>query len=340
LFAQSAAAAERVQDGGFDAATCNSSDCTSLVWAEVSSSLGVVIGPICSAGTTNCSTNGSAPFTPPHWARIGTGINSTTSAIQQTVQIPAGPARLAFNLRIFNSGVASGSFTVKVDGTPVFSATDTTPGYVIYTPVAVDVSGLAGGPRVIRFEGTSTVGGTAFTDSWDVDGVSVDAPDAPPPLVPAAGTSTPAAGSAPGVPAAPPEPPLARAAVSGFDFSPDVIAVGSEPTPLSAVSKGGSFSYTLSAPATVEIKLERKLVGRRKGRRCVKPKQGLKRKCTRYQLKGTLTRSGNAGQNTTPFSGRVGSRALPPGSYRATITATNTAGVSSAQTTSFRVVRA
>lgn len=179
LSAQPAAAVERVQDGGFDAATCSSSGCVSSAWAQTSTSSGLVIGPICSAATTNCGTNSSAPFTPPQWARIGAGINSTTSAIQQTVQIPAGPATLAFNLRIFNSSVTSGTFTVKVGATPVFSATEATTGYGIYAPVVVDVSAFAGGARIIRFEGMTTAGGTVFTDSFDVDGVSVDAPDAP-----------------------------------------------------------------------------------------------------------------------------------------------------------------
>jgi hypothetical protein len=41
---------------------------------------------------------------------------------------------------------------------------------------------------------------------------------------------------------------------------------------------------------------------------------------------GTLVRSGRPGTNNTPFSGRIGRRALAPGSYVAVITATNGAG--------------
>jgi hypothetical protein len=47
-------------------------------------------------------------------------------------------------------------------------------------------------------------------------------------------------------------------------------------------------------------------------------------RCTRYRLAGTLTRNGlAAGANTIAFSGRIGRHPLAPGTYRATITATD-----------------
>jgi hypothetical protein len=50
ILAQPAAAFERVQDGGFDLATCSASDCVSAAWTESSSGAGP-IGPICQAGS-------------------------------------------------------------------------------------------------------------------------------------------------------------------------------------------------------------------------------------------------------------------------------------------------
>jgi hypothetical protein len=71
------------------------------------------------------------------------------------------------------------------------------------------------------------------------------------------------------------------------------------------------------------------------------PKLRKKRACVRYVPAGTLTRSKlAAGPHSTPFSGRIGKRALKPGSYRATLMATDAAGNKSApKTVTFRIVR-
>jgi hypothetical protein len=121
-----------------------------------------------------------------------------------------------------------------------------------------------------------------------------------------------------------------------------VIAVARRATPISALAKGGRFRYTLNRAARVTIVIQRRLAGRRKGRRCVRPTKRLRcnRRCARYQRRGALTRSGRAGPNTVAFSGRIGSRALAPGFYRATIKATNTAGSSPPRRTTFKIVRA
>jgi len=55
---------------------------------------------------------------------------------------------------------------------------------------------------------------------------------------------------------------------------------------------------------------------------------------------GTLTRKANAGTTSVPFSGRLGRRALGPGSYKATLAATGADGArSDAKTVRFRVIR-
>ncbi len=55
---------------------------------------------------------------------------------------------------------------------------------------------------------------------------------------------------------------------------------------------------------------------------------------------GTLTRVSKAGVNRVAFSGRIGSRKLSPGSYQATLTATDLSGnASKPKTISFTIVK-
>jgi hypothetical protein len=108
--------------------------------------------------------------------------------------------------------------------------------------------------------------------------------------------------------------------VTGFDVDPDVMRVAKEPTP-AVVPKGGRFVFTLSTAAAVDITIERQ------------------RTRKRFQSRGTLHRDGRPSDNTVTFTGRIGTKALPPGRYRATMTATNAAGASAPQVATFRIVR-
>ena len=135
-------------------------------------------------------------------------------------------------------------------------------------------------------------------------------------------------------------------AVSRFAMTNRTFAVGAQATAVSAgarkVKRGTVFAYTLSAPATVTITIAQKAKGFRSGRKCVAhaPKgHGKKKTCTLYSTRGKLTRKGAAGSNRVSFSGRIGRRALKPGSYRATIVAAGAGGNSVARTISFQIVR-
>jgi hypothetical protein len=100
--------------------------------------------------------------------------------------------------------------------------------------------------------------------------------------------------------------------------------------------------YRLSEAAVVTIRLQRRVAGRRKGRRRVRPTPKLARakRCKRYVAAGKLTRAGGPGKVSVPFSGRIGRRALPLGSYRVTLTAADMAGNRSAPSrVTFRIVR-
>lgn len=103
--------------------------------------------------------------------------------------------------------------------------------------------------------------------------------------------------------------------------------------------RGTRFVYTLSASAKVTITIERRAAGRRKGRRCVKPRPGLRKRCTRYVRKGALSVQSAAGQSSVPFSGRIRRRALSPGRYQARLVAVNAAGRSKQRRLNFVIVK-
>jgi len=144
-------------------------------------------------------------------------------------------------------------------------------------------------------------------------------------------------------------PDLLAPGVSGFGLTNNPFAVGgSTPVFGSAAAKtkkhkkGTTFRYTLSEAATVKIAISQRLAGRRKGKRCVAPTRKLRKakKCTRVAARGTLTRTSRQGKNSVAFSGRIGSRKLSPGSYQATLTATDAAkNTSRGKTITFRIVK-
>jgi hypothetical protein len=91
----------------------------------------------------------------------------------------------------------------------------------------------------------------------------------------------------------------------------------------------------------VTLSIERRTTGRKVGSRCLKDSRSRRkrRKCTRYVAAGTLTRAGRQGKNKLAFSGRVGRKALPPGVYRANLSAVDVAGnTSTKRTVAFKVV--
>lgn len=118
-------------------------------------------------------------------------------------------------------------------------------------------------------------------------------------------------------------------ALTGLRLSARRFRVGRAATPLVArvAPRGTRFSYMLSEPALVSFTIERRLSGRRSGRRCVKPTRRLGRakRCNRYVRAGSFRRMSAAGPSTVPFSGRIGSKALARGTYRLRMVATDAA---------------
>lgn len=206
---QPAAAVERVRDGQFSQSACNQFDCVNAHWAETAFSTGTPAGPICGPVTNFCGGGGSGYSSPDKWAEIGAGFNNqqfqsgtNSSSVRQNVEIPAGPATLRFVLHIADFAESTGSFSVRIGGTTVFFATHDTAAYYTYEPVLIDVSQFAGGTRELVFEGNSvsppkSVSPLGGSIKFDVDDISLDAPDVPPPGQSAAGA--PEAPAQPGV---------------------------------------------------------------------------------------------------------------------------------------------
>ncbi len=124
--------------------------------------------------------------------------------------------------------------------------------------------------------------------------------------------------------------------ISGFKLAPKRF----KPAP-----KGrSSFRFRLSEPAGVKIKIERARPGRKVGKRCKKPTPKLAKRprCKRFTGVGERNfQSRSAGANKIAFNGKLSGRVLRPGSYRATIKATDAAGNRSApRRASFTVLAA
>jgi uncharacterized repeat protein (TIGR01451 family) len=136
-------------------------------------------------------------------------------------------------------------------------------------------------------------------------------------------------------------PSLASARVTNQTFTVDA-AGPAEPVVRARARKGTSFVYRLSEPARVLFTIERREKGRRVGRNCKKPSRSNRRRkpCVRFVKVGTFAQDGAAGSNTRKWSGKIRTRALKPGAYRASVGATDAAGNASAlKRLSFKVVR-
>lgn len=106
--------------------------------------------------------------------------------------------------------------------------------------------------------------------------------------------------------------------------------------------KGTTFHYALSEAARVVFAIERGQQGRKVKGKCVKKtkKNHKKKRCSLFKGAGRFAQQSVAGANAKKFSGRIGTKKLKPGSYRATLTATDTAGnVSKPKSLKFKVVK-
>ena len=104
--------------------------------------------------------------------------------------------------------------------------------------------------------------------------------------------------------------------------------------------KGTELRFTLSERAAVYVVITQAVSGHKKGKRCIAGRKRHAKKCTTTRVLGTLARAGTSGPNRIAFSGRIGKKALKPGSYRMLIVAKDLSGnVSVTSHASFTIVK-
>jgi hypothetical protein len=92
--------------------------------------------------------------------------------------------------------------------------------------------------------------------------------------------------------------------------------------------RGTKFEFSLSEPANVLLTIARRKTGRRVTGRCVQQTRANRRRsrCDLFTTVGTFQFDGRQGANAVRFSGRLGGRNLPAGTYRASAVVTHAAG--------------
>jgi hypothetical protein len=119
--------------------------------------------------------------------------------------------------------------------------------------------------------------------------------------------------------------------LGSFSFSASVFKAAPSGASISAKKKssvpvGTKVSFSLSEASSVKFTVQRKTKGRKVNGKCKTRthKNRKKKSCTLYKtVRGSFTVSGKAGKNTFKFTGRMGGKALKPGSYRLTGTASD-----------------
>ena len=153
---------------------------------------------------------------------------------------------------------------------------------------------------------------------------------------------------------APPPPPTP--ALSALDITPRMFTltgrrVGGRCQPTGRSDRGKrpctrrvalTVRFTLSVGATVTFAVERAVPGRLSQGRCTAPTRSDRhhRRCTRsVVLRGTTVIAGGAGTDAFTFTGKIGGRALIPGSYRLLATPTVDGIAGQRQQTTFELKR-
>jgi hypothetical protein len=103
------------------------------------------------------------------------------------------------------------------------------------------------------------------------------------------------------------------------------------------VRKGKAF-YNLSEAGSASFRLEKKLPGRKAGKKCVKPTKANKgkKRCSRFKQVAAFNGPAAPGPNETQLPN---GNKLPPGTYRLTLTVRDAVGNVATKSTTFTVVR-
>jgi DNA-binding beta-propeller fold protein YncE len=129
--------------------------------------------------------------------------------------------------------------------------------------------------------------------------------------------------------AAPPPPPPAPPVQTSPPPKPKPAAVALSRLKLSTrtLKTSATVSLRLTRAATLTVTVQAARDGRRSGSRCVAPRSGLHKGCTRYvNVHGSRRVSAHAGTTRFTLSRRFAGRTLKAGRYRLAITALDTSG--------------
>jgi hypothetical protein len=175
-----AGAAERIQDGGFEGATCDTVDCSSPIWKETVNS-GSGVGLLCASTVKACSDRGAAAIGQKWvlWSTLGGGGQLDASVSQTGIAIPGSPASLTLlEQPRTGGGFTHATFTVQVDGSVVYQESEVLSDF--YDRKTVDLGQFAGpGTHTLTFHAALS-GFSSVEARWNVDDVSLDAANAPP----------------------------------------------------------------------------------------------------------------------------------------------------------------
>ena len=106
------------------------------------------------------------------------------------------------------------------------------------------------------------------------------------------------------------------ASVQSLSVSPRSFRAAKAGASISA-KVGAKVTYRLSAAASTKFTVQKESIGRKKGKKCVKPTKRNRRakKCKLYKaVRGSFTHKGKAGSNSFKFTGRVEAKSLKPAS--------------------------
>lgn len=186
-------------------------------------------------------------------------------------------------------------------------------------------------PATQRFMAARARASTVEIDSSHA--AQVAHPDAVTDLILAAGAAA----------AGPPSPALTPA-VTGLRVSPSTFRVARSGPAVAAPSlrTAARVTYTLDAPASVRLTVQRAARGRKAGGRCLPRAAGDRGgpDCTLLvAARGSITRVRPAGADRFTFTARIAGRALPPGRYRLVATPRADGRSGTPARARFRIVR-
>jgi opacity protein-like surface antigen len=182
--AASAAAVERVGDGGFETRTVCGATCVNEAWSRTGERVFFCDPNKCSGsaskGTHYAQFGGGAAFPDEEYPTF-----FLRGRLEQRIDVPAGPASLGFDY-LFENSAGFAEFFVRLDGVQVFETRSSQQPNEKFIRKTFDVSSHAGaGKHDLEFEFACVNTCTPIS----LDEVSVDAVDPPAPPQPPVGPS-------------------------------------------------------------------------------------------------------------------------------------------------------